>query len=91
MTQCYLTHLSQCCVSPQFQSELQFPVWDFSVWDGILSQLGLNMPRQYVPPPNGTIAAAVRTAAAKNFPKIPAPLGGDVGQRQYTRRTEDTA
>ena len=64
---------------------------DFTHAPGVFLQLGLNMPLQYVPPPNGTIAAAVRTAAAKNFPKIPAPLGGDVGQRQYTRRTEDTA
>ena len=54
------------------------------------AQLGLNTPRRYLPPPDGTTTAAVRTAAAKNFSKITAPLGGDVGQGQFTRRTEDT-
>jgi hypothetical protein len=39
-------------------------------------QLGLNTPRRYLPPPDGTTTAAVRTAAANNFPKITAPLGG---------------
>jgi hypothetical protein len=46
--------------------------------EGVLeAQLGLNTPRRYLPPPDGTTTAAVRTAAAKNFSKITAPLGGE--------------
>jgi hypothetical protein len=33
-------------------------------------QLGLNTTWRYLPPPDGTTTAAVRTAAANNFPKI---------------------
>ena len=70
-------------------------IWQTCLWQLLFSsknyQLGLNTPRRYLPPPDGTTTAAVRTAAAKNFSKITAPLGGDVGQGQSTWSPRDVS